>query len=179
MGIPGMHISIFSKVCDIDVTIFFVPHSDLWNIEKDEFMSKSEARKSYTKLKNDMCGSDTEAWAVETECMTSELRGKKVLAGKKKGESGGDVVKLMEQMQQQWSVGGKTLLNTDIHTFYMMVSDMASSSAAHAQNTSSMNSPQMESWYKSHFDPTQHIGDVYKYILSQQLRLKEVKAYEE
>ncbi|KAF9510180.1 hypothetical protein BS47DRAFT_1396179 [Hydnum rufescens UP504] len=42
-----------------------------------------------------------------------------------------------------------------------------------------MNSPQMESWYKSHFDPTQHIGDVYKYILAQQLWSKEVEALEE
>ncbi|KAF9509263.1 hypothetical protein BS47DRAFT_1365376 [Hydnum rufescens UP504] len=156
-----------------------------WNVylnllkEKDEFVLKSEARNSYAKLKNDMGGSDTEAWVAETEHLTSELRGRKTAVGKKKGESGGDVAKLMEQTQRRWNADGKTLLNTSIHTFYMMVSDMASSSAAHSRNTSSMNSPQMESWYKSHFDPTQHIGDIYKYILAQQLRSKEVEALEE
>ncbi|KAF9504494.1 hypothetical protein BS47DRAFT_1368740 [Hydnum rufescens UP504] len=157
----------------------FISHSDLWNIEKDEFVSKSEVRNLYAKLKNDMGGSDTEAWAAEMEHLTSELRGRKTVVGKKKGESGGDVAKLMEQTQHWWNADGKTLLNTGIHTFYMMVSNMASSSAAHSQNTSSMNSPQMESWYKSHFDPTQHIGDVYKYILAQQLWSKEVEALEE
>ncbi|KAF9508411.1 hypothetical protein BS47DRAFT_1365952 [Hydnum rufescens UP504] len=156
-----------------------------WNVylnllkEKDEFVSKSEACNSYAKLKNDMGGSDTEAWAAEMERLMSELCGRKTAVGKKKGESGGDVVKLMEQTQCRWNADGKTLLNTGIHTFYMMVSDMASLSAAHSWNTSSMNSPQMESWYKSHFDPTQHIGDIYKYILAQQLRSKEVEALEE
>jgi hypothetical protein len=157
----------------------FVSHSDLWNIEKDEFVSKSEACKSYAKLKNDIGGSNTEAWAAEMECLTSELHGKKAAEGKKKGESGGDVAKLMEQTQHWWNADGKTLLNTGIHTFYMMVSDMASLSAVHSWNTTSMNSPQMELWYKSHVDPTQHIGDVYKYILAQQLWLKEVEALEE
>ncbi|KAF9508033.1 hypothetical protein BS47DRAFT_1398156 [Hydnum rufescens UP504] len=157
----------------------FISHSDLWNIEKDEFVSKSEAHNLYAKLKNDMGSSDTEAWAAETEHLTSELRGRKTVVGKKKGESGGDVAKLMEQTQLWWNADGKTLLNTSIHTFYMMVSDMASSLAAHSWNTSSMNSPQMELWYKSHFDPTQHIGDVYKYILAQQLWSKEVEALEE
>ncbi|KAF9511882.1 hypothetical protein BS47DRAFT_1363523 [Hydnum rufescens UP504] len=153
-------------------------HGNPWNAylnllkEKDEFVSKSEARNSYAKLKNNMGSSDTEAWAAEMEHLMSELRGRKTVVGKKKGESGGDVAKLMEQTQCQWNADGKTLLNTGIHTFYMMVSDMASSSAAHSQNTSSMNSPQMESWYKSHFDPTQHIGDIYKYILAQQLRFE-------
>jgi hypothetical protein len=142
-------------------------------------VSKSEAHKSYAKLKNDMGRSDTEAWAAEMKCLTSELHGKKAAAGKKKGESGGDVAKLMEQTQHRWNADGKTLLNTGIHTFYMMVSDMASSLAAHSWNTTSMNSPQMESWYKSHFDPTQHIGDIYKYILAQQLQSKEVEALEE
>ncbi|KAF9507285.1 hypothetical protein BS47DRAFT_1366746 [Hydnum rufescens UP504] len=147
--------------------------------EKDEFVSKSEAHNLYAKLKNDMGGSDTEAWAAEMERLTSELCGRKTAVGKKKGESGGDVAKLMEQTQHRWNADGKTLLNTGIHTFYMMVSNMVSSSAAHSRNTSSMNSPQMELWYKSHFDPTQHIGDVYKYILAQQLWSKEVEALEE
>ncbi|KAF9520235.1 hypothetical protein BS47DRAFT_1452012 [Hydnum rufescens UP504] len=147
--------------------------------EKDEFVLKSEAHNSYAKLKNDMGGSDTEAWVAEMEHLTSELHGRKTAVGKKKGESGGDVAKLMEQTQRQWNADGKTLLNTSIHTFYMMVSDMVSLSAAHSQNTSSMNSPQMELWYKSHFDPTQHIGDIYKYILAQQLWSKEVEALEE
>ncbi|KAF9518059.1 hypothetical protein BS47DRAFT_1389255 [Hydnum rufescens UP504] len=80
--------------------------------EKDEFVSKSEACNSYAKLKNDMGGSDTEAWVAETECLTSELRGRKTAVGKKKGESGGDVAKLMEQTQRRWNVDGKTLLNT-------------------------------------------------------------------
>ncbi|KAF9510558.1 hypothetical protein BS47DRAFT_1407607 [Hydnum rufescens UP504] len=176
---------IVMKMARMEMILQTYNHGNPWNTylnllkEKDEFVSKSEARNSYAKLKNDMGGSDTEAWAAETECLTSELCGRKTAVGKKKGESGGDVVKLMEQTQHRWNADGKTLLNTGIHTFYMMVSDMASSSAAHSQNTSSMNSPQMESWYKSHFDPTQHIGDVYKYILAQQLRLKEVEALEE
>ncbi|KAF9517090.1 hypothetical protein BS47DRAFT_1436068 [Hydnum rufescens UP504] len=107
-------------------------------------------------------------WLLNTNCSRKEER-----------RIRRDVVKLMEQTQHWWNADGKTLLNTSIHTFYMMVSDMASSSAAHSRNTSSMNSPQMESWYKSHFDPTQHIGDVYKYILAQQLWSKEVEALEE
>ncbi|KAF9510179.1 hypothetical protein BS47DRAFT_1396178 [Hydnum rufescens UP504] len=90
--------------------------------EKDEFVSKSEARNSYAKLKKHMGSSDTEAWAAETERLTSELHGRKTAVGKKKGESGGDVAKLMEQTQHRWNADGKTLLNTSIHTFYMMVS---------------------------------------------------------
>ena len=62
-------------------------------------MSQSEARTSYENLKNEMGGSDTEAWAAETERLTSELHGKKAVAGKKRGESGGDVAKVMDQGQ--------------------------------------------------------------------------------
>jgi hypothetical protein len=60
-----------------------------------------------------------------------------------------------------------------------MVLDLASLSAAHAWNIAVMNSPHMESWYQSHFNPQQHLSDMYKYILAQQLQLKEVKAFKE
>jgi hypothetical protein len=63
--------------------------------------------KSYAKLKNDMGRGDTEAWAAEMECLTSELCGKKAVAGKKKGELEGDVAKLMEQTQHWWNADGK------------------------------------------------------------------------
>jgi hypothetical protein len=126
-----------------------------------------------------MGGSDSEAWTAETKRLTSVLRGKKVAAGKKMGESGGDVAKVMEQTQRRWNADGTTLLASGIHTFYVMVSDLASSSAAHARNIAAMNSPHMESWYKSHFNPDNYTGDVYKYILAQQLRPKEVEAFEE
>lgn len=126
-----------------------------------------------------MGGSDTEAWAAETERLTSQHREKKVATGKKKGESGGDVGKLMDQTSRRWNADGVTLLSSGVHVFYIMISDLASSSAAHSRNMAAMNSPQMESWYKSHFDPQAFIGDVYKYVLAQQLRPKEVEAFEE
>ena len=66
-----------------------------------------------------------------------------------------------------------------IHILYIMISDLVSSSAAHGRNIVAMNSPQMESWYKVHFNADEHLGDIYKYILAEQLWPKEVEVFED
>ena len=56
-------------------------------------------RKAYELLKYDMGGSNSEMWTAEVEQLRSEHSGKKAEAGRKLGQSGGDVAKLMEVAQ--------------------------------------------------------------------------------
>ena len=69
------------------------------------------------------------------------------------------------------------MIKSGIHICYIMISDLASSSVTHSQNTIAINSPHMESWYKTHFNALEYLGNVYKYILAWQMHPKEVKAF--
>jgi hypothetical protein len=132
----------------------------------------------YNNPKEEFGGSDNEAWIEKSEGFKTELCNVKTIIGKKTGESGGDMARLMDTTCRWWNADGLTLLKSGIHTCYIMVSDLASSSVAHSQNTVAMNSPPMESWYKTHLNPSEHIGDVYKYILAQQMHPQEVDTFE-
>jgi hypothetical protein len=142
------------------------------------FVLKAKAQETYNNLKEEFGGSNNEAWIEKSEGFKTKLHNAKTAIGKKTGESGEDVARLMDTTCRWWNADGSTLLKSGIHTCYIMVSDLASSSVAHSQNTIAMNSPPMESWYKNHFNPLEHIADVYKYILLQQMCPQEVEAFE-
>lgn len=139
--------------------------------------TKNMVRPAYNELVKKHGGEDSEEWAAESARMIMEYTETKASISTEIAKHGGDVAKVIATHKKAWKKDFQVLAGLGVHCELTVLSENASSPAAHAQHGQLFGTAEIESYYKSRRDFASHVGDAYTFILSAKAGVRDVEEH--